>query len=141
MKPGLETLPVGRGELRRNGKRVALLAFGAMLTPALMAAETLDATVANMRFVKPLDTELVRQLAASHDLLVTIEENAMIGGAGAEVARALESFGLRTPLLRLGLPDRFIDHGDSALLLAEVGLDDGGIVRSVRAKLAAGNNS
>ena len=141
VEPGLETLAVGRGELRRHGKQVALLAFGAMLTPALKAAETLDATVANMRFVKPLDVELVRQLAASHELLVTIEENALIGGAGAEVARALESSGLRTPLLRLGLPDRFIDHGDSALLLAEVGLDDAGIVRSVAARLAAKSNS
>ena len=137
MEAGFETLPVGKGELRRQGKRVALLAFGAMLTPALKAAETLDATVANMRFVKPLDIELVRQLATSHDLLVSIEENALIGGAGSEVARALESSGLRTPLLRLGLPDRFIDHGDSALLLAEVGLDETGIARSVATKLAA----
>jgi 1-deoxy-D-xylulose-5-phosphate synthase len=141
IEPGLQTLPLGRGELRRSGKQVALLAFGAMLTPALKAAEALDATVANMRFVKPLDIELVRQLAANHELLVTIEENALIGGAGAEVARALEESGLTTPLLRLGLPDKFIDHGDSALLLAEAGLDDIGIVRSVAVKLAAENNS
>jgi 1-deoxy-D-xylulose-5-phosphate synthase len=141
LEPGLATLPPGRGELRRQGRRVALLAFGAMLAPALKAAEALDATVANMRFVKPLDAELVRRLAASHELLVSVEENALIGGAGAEVARALESSGLRTPLLRLGLPDRFIDHGDSALLLAEIGLDDAGIVRSVTEKLAAGHNS
>ena len=141
LEAGLGTLPPGRGELRRQGKQVALLAFGAMLTPALKAAEALNATVANMRFVKPLDAELVRQLAASHDLLVTIEENALIGGAGSEVARELESSGLRTALLRLGLPDRFIDHGDSALLLAEIGLDDAGIVRSVTEKLAAGHNS
>jgi len=137
VEQGFGTLPVGKGEVRRHGKRVALLAFGAMLAPALKAAETLDATVANMRFVKPLDVELVRQLATSHDLLVSIEENTLIGGAGSEVARALESSGLRTPLLRLGLPDRFIDHGDSALLLAEVGLDETGIVRSVTTKLAA----
>ena len=136
VEPDLATLPVGKGELRRQGRRVALLAFGAMLTPALKAAETLDATVANMRFVKPLDTELVRELAANHDLVVSIEENALIGGAGAEVARALESTGLRTPLLRLGLPDKFIDHGDSSLLLAETGLDGAGIVNSVTAKLA-----
>jgi 1-deoxy-D-xylulose-5-phosphate synthase len=90
-----------------------------------------------MRFVKPLDAELVVQLANSHDLLVTIEENTIIGGAGAEVARALESAGMHTSLLRLGLPDRFIDHGDSTLLLAEAGLDDAGIVSSVTARLAA----
>ena len=84
---------------------------------------------------------MVRQLAANHELLVSIEENALIGGAGAEVARALETSGLHTPLLRLGLPDRFIDHGDSALLLAEVGLDDIGIVRSVAARLALEGNS
>jgi 1-deoxy-D-xylulose-5-phosphate synthase len=138
---GLETLPPGKGELRRQGKRVALLAFGAMLAPALKAAETLDATVANMRFVKPLDTELVRQLASGHELLVSIEENTLIGGAGAEVGRALESFGLPTKLLRLGLPDRFVDHGDSVLLLAEAGLDDAGIVRSVAARLTTERNS
>ena len=137
VETGLGTLPIGRGELRRQGKRVALLAFGSMLAPALKAAETLDATVANMRFVKPLDTDLVARLADSHDLLVTIEENTLIGGAGAEVARALESAGLHTSLLRLGLPDRFIDHGDSALLLAEAGLDEAGIEHSVTARLAA----
>jgi 1-deoxy-D-xylulose-5-phosphate synthase len=137
VEPGLGTLPTGKGEVRRQGKRVALLAFGSMLAPALKAAETLDATVANMRFVKPLDAELVVQLANSHDLLVTIEENTIIGGAGAEVARALESAGMHTSLLRLGLPDRFIDHGDSTLLLAEAGLDDAGIVSSVTARLAA----
>jgi 1-deoxy-D-xylulose-5-phosphate synthase len=141
VEPGLVTLPLGKGEIRRQGRRVALLAFGAMLGPALKAAEALDATVANMRFVKPLDAELVRQLAESHELLVTIEENALIGGAGSEVARALESFRLGTPLLRLGLPDSFIDHGDSALLLAEVGLDETGIARSVATRLAAETNS
>ncbi len=133
--PELDTLPVGKGEIRRKGKKVALLAFGSMLTPALKAAETLDATVANMRFVKPLDAALVAELAASHELLVSIEENALIGGAGAEVARALEMAGLSTPLLRLGLPDHFIDHGDTALLLAEAGLDSAGIEKSILAKL------
>jgi 1-deoxy-D-xylulose-5-phosphate synthase len=141
LEPGLATLPLGKGEVRRQGRKVALLAFGAMLTPALQAAEMLDATVANMRFVKPLDTELVRQLATSHELLVTIEENALIGGAGAEVARALEELGLNTPLLRLGLPDKFINHGDSALLLADIGLDADGIVRSVAARQAANASS
>jgi len=130
-EPSLATLPLGRGELRRKGTRVALLAFGSMLTPALAAAEELDASVANMRFVKPIDADLIRQLAASHELLVSVEESAVIGGAGAEVARCLEESGLSTPLLRLGLPDRFIDHGDSAQLLAQVGLDGPGIVASV----------
>ena len=141
VSPDLSTLPVGKGEIRRKGKRVALLAFGSMLTPALKAAETLDATVANMRFVKPLDAELVRQLAHEHDLLVTIEENALIGGAGAEVARALENASLGTPLQRLGLPDHFVDHGDSNLLLAELGLDATGIERSVTARLGIAVNS
>ena len=128
----LLSLPVGKGELRRQGRSVALLAFGSMLAPALAAAEQLDASVANMRFVKPLDAELVKSLAASHDLLVSIEENALIGGAGAEVARCLEEAGLATPLLRLGLPDRFIEHGDHAQLLAQLGLTAAGIVASVR---------
>jgi 1-deoxy-D-xylulose-5-phosphate synthase len=141
VEPSLATLPLGKGEIRRQGKRVALLAFGSMLTPALKAGQALDATVANMRFVKPMDNELVRQLAVGHELLVSIEENALIGGAGAEVARALEEAGLDVPLLRLGLPDHFIDHGDSALLLAEVGLDEAGITRSVTAKLSAINNT
>jgi len=139
--PDLDTLPVGRGEIRRTGRRVALLAFGAMLAPALKAAEALDATVANMRFVKPIDAELVARLAGEHDLLVSIEENALIGGAGAEVAHALETAGSSTPLLRLGLPDRFIDHGDTVLLLAEAGLDGAGIELSVRTRLAAMSNS
>jgi 1-deoxy-D-xylulose-5-phosphate synthase len=112
-----------------------------MLAPALKAAEALDATVANMRFVKPLDAELVRQLASEHELLVTIEENALIGGAGAEVARALADAGLGTRLLRLGLPDHFVDHGDTSLLLAELGLDAAGIERSVIARLGIAANS
>ncbi len=132
----LATLPVGKGEVRRTGRRVALLAFGAMLAPALKAGEALNATVANMRFVKPLDAALVRELAANHELLVTIEENALIGGAGAEVARVLADAGAQAGLLRLGLPDRFIDHGDSALLLAEAGLDADGIAAAVQARLA-----
>ena len=132
----LATLPVGKGEVRRTGRRVALLAFGAMLAPALKAGEALNATVANMRFVKPLDAALVRELAADHELLVTIEENALIGGAGAEVARVLADAGAQAGLLRLGLPDRFIDHGDSALLLAEAGLDADGIAAAVQARLS-----
>ncbi|MBI3140966.1 MAG: 1-deoxy-D-xylulose-5-phosphate synthase [Rhodocyclales bacterium] len=128
----MRALPVGKGEIRRSGTKVALLAFGSMLAPALAAGEELGATVANMRFVKPLDRELVRDLALGHDLLVTLEENAVIGGAGAEVARALEEQGLEVRLLRLGLPDRFIDHGDTALLLAQTGLDAKGIAEKVK---------
>jgi 1-deoxy-D-xylulose-5-phosphate synthase len=124
----LETLPVGKGEIRRQGHRVAILAFGTPLAAALQAGEALDASVANMRFVKPLDRDLLRELAGGHELLVSVEENTVIGGAGAEVARALAELGLKIPLLRVGLPDRFIDHGDQAALLAELGLDSKGII-------------
>jgi 1-deoxy-D-xylulose-5-phosphate synthase len=137
--PALDSLPVGKGEIRRtagqsgerSGMSVALLAFGSMLQPALAAAEQIDATVANMRFIKPIDAELLRQLAQSHDLLVSLEENAIVGGAGAEVARTLEAQGLGTPLLRCGLPDQFIDHGDTATLQKQLGLDANGIVERV----------
>jgi len=128
-------LPLGKGEIRRRGAEVALLAFGSMLTPALEAAEELNATVANMRFVKPIDRELILALAAEHSLLVSVEENSLIGGAGSEVERVLEEVAGTTRLLRLGIPDRFIDHGDQALLLTEIGLDGDGIVAAVRARL------
>ncbi|HRP96605.1 MAG TPA: 1-deoxy-D-xylulose-5-phosphate synthase [Rhodocyclaceae bacterium] len=127
----MTALPVGKAELRRRGKRVALLAFGSLLAPALEAAERLDATVVNMRFAKPLDEACIAEVAASHALLVTLEENAVIGGAGAEVARVLDRFAERPRLLRLGLPDRFIDHGDQALLLSTVGLDSQGIIGAI----------
>ena len=126
-------LPVGKGELRRRGKDVALLAFGSMLAPALEAAEEVNATVANMRFVKPIDRELIIELAREHSLLISVEENALIGGAGAEVARVLDEINLPVHFVRMGLPDRFIDHGDQALLLAEAGLDKEGILGTVRA--------
>ena len=132
----LLTLPVGKGEIRRRGKGIALLAFGSMLTPAVEAAETLDATVANMRFVKPIDRELIAELAREHSLLVSVEENALIGGAGSEVARVLDELACAAQFLRLGLPDRFIDHGDQTLLLAEVGLDRDGIVQAIQAHQA-----
>ncbi len=137
--PGMATekamraLPVGQGELRREGKRIAFLAFGAMLHPALAAAEQLEATVANMRFVKPLDLELLKRLASTHELLVTVEEHAAMGGAGGAVCEALAGLGIERRVLLLGLPDRFVDHGDPAKLLASVGLDSHGIVKSVRA--------
>ncbi|UCV20453.1 1-deoxy-D-xylulose-5-phosphate synthase [Ferribacterium limneticum] len=130
----LDTLPVGKGEIRRRGKDVALLAFGSLVPAALAAGEELDATVANMRFVKPLDVDLIVELAGNHSLLVSVEENAVIGGAGSEIERVLAERGLNVPVLRLGLPDRFIDHGEQGQLLAELGLDKDGIVRAVRAR-------
>jgi len=133
----MRALPIGRGELRREGKRrphrVAILAFGSMLHPALAAAEMLDATVANMRFVKPLDAELILKLAREHDALVTVEENVVAGGAGSGVSELLAADGITMPTLHLGLPDRFIDHGDPAILLAQVGLDGKGIAASIEA--------
>ena len=135
--PQLDTLPLGKGEIRRQGQQVALLAFGSLVSHALAAGEELGATVANMRFVKPLDIDLIVELAGNHSLLVTLEENAVIGGAGSEVERALADHGITVPVLRLGLPDRFIDHGEQGQLLAELGLDKDGIVRSVRERLAS----
>ena len=133
--PTLDTLPVGKGEIRRQGKDIALLAFGSLVPAAEAAGEVLDATVANMRFIKPLDADLVVELAGNHSLLVSIEENAVIGGAGSEIERVLAERGIHTPVLRLGLPDRFIDHGEQGQLLAELGLDKDGIVRAVRAAI------
>ena len=133
----MTALPVGQGHIRRQGDGgVAFLAFGSMVTPAMAAAEALNATVADMRFVKPLDEALVRQLAASHRLLVTVEENVIQGGAGSAVLEALAAAGLDTPCLQLGLPDSYVEHGDPALLLSECGLDAAGLEASVRARLA-----
>lgn len=131
----LSAIPMGKGEIRRKGKQVALLAFGTMVAPALQAGEALNATVANMRFIKPLDAALVAELAASHDLLVTIEEACVMGSAGSAVAEALASAGIVKPLLQLGLPDQFIDHGDAQQLLAQCGLDSEGITRAVMQRL------
>ncbi|MFZ6708710.1 1-deoxy-D-xylulose-5-phosphate synthase [Undibacterium sp. TC9W] len=130
----LDTIPLGKGEIKRQGKRIAILAFGSLVHPALQAAEQLDATLANMRFVKPLDVELLKSLAASHDELVTVEEGCTMGGAGSAVAEALAEAGINKPLLILGLPDRFVDHGDPGLLLAQCGLDAAGIEKSIRAR-------
>ncbi|QNB08969.1 1-deoxy-D-xylulose-5-phosphate synthase [Herbaspirillum frisingense] len=127
----LDTLPLGKGEIRRQGKDIAILAFGSLLAPALGAGDKLNATVANMRFIKPLDVELVRQLAESHDALVTVEEGCIMGGAGAAVSEALAAAGISKPILHLGLPDRFIDHGDAGQLLAQCGLDADGIAQSI----------
>ena len=137
----LTALPWGRGELRREagagGRRIAILAFGTLLYPALAAAEKLDATVANMRFVKPLDTELLLRLARSHDALVTLEEGCVQGGAGSAVLEALQAAGVNVPVLQLGLPDEFIEHGDPAKLLAMLGLDAAGIEQSILKRFGA----
>jgi len=135
---GLDALPIGRGEIRRETTRttarVAILAFGTLLYPALQAAESVDASVANMRWVKPLDTALLLDLAGRHDMLVTVEEGAVAGGAGSAVLEALQAAGISLPVLNLGLPDVFIEHGDPVKLLAGVGLDAAGIEASLRAR-------
>ena len=127
----MSEVPVAKGEIRRQGRRVAILAFGGPLTAALQAAEDLDATVANMRFVKPLDEDLLRSLAESHEFLVTVEENVVSGGAGSAVLEALQRMRLDSKVLQLGLPDHFVEHGDPASLIAECGLDAAGIAASI----------
>ena len=144
---GLEGLPFGKGEIRRERKgekvdalapRIAILAFGTLLYPALQAAEALDATVVNMRWAKPLDQELLLEVAARHDALVTLEEGAIMGGAGSAVLEALAAAQVVLPVLQLGLPDLFIEHGDPAKLLALQGLDASGIERSIRVRFSPG---
>jgi 1-deoxy-D-xylulose-5-phosphate synthase len=136
----MRALPIGKGEVRRESAaasgKVAILAFGAMLTPALQAADEIDATVANMRFVKPLDDTLVMDLARRHALIVTVEENVITGGAGSAVQEALHKQRCAVPVLQLGLPDRFIDQGDPGIQLAECGLNKDGIVKAIRLRLA-----
>jgi 1-deoxy-D-xylulose-5-phosphate synthase len=132
MSTGLPMLPFGKGEIRRQGKGVAILAFGTLLYPALQAANTLNTTVVNMRWAKPLDTELLLQVAASHDALVTVEEGALMGGAGSAVLEALQDAGVTLPVLRLGVPDVFTDHGDPSKIMSMLGLDSAGIEASVR---------
>ena len=129
--------PIGKAEVRRSGKKIALLAFGSMLGAALEAGETLDATVVNMRFIKPLDEALILALAQDHDLIVTIEESAVVGGVGGEIARVLECAPNAVRTLRLGLPDHFIDHGEQRQLLADAGLDANGIVAAIEARLGS----
>ena len=137
--PSLQALPFGKAEIRRqttstsSNKRTAILAFGTLLQPALTVAEKLDCTVVNMRWAKPLDTVMLQQIASSHDLLVTIEEGCIMGGAGSAVNEALQAAGLTNPVLNLGLPDVFIEHGDHAQLLSLQGLDAAGIEASIQA--------
>lgn len=135
IKHDLTSIEIGKGEIRRHGKKIAILAFGSMLTPSLAAAEELDATVANMRFVKPLDVDLIIQLANSHDLIVTVEENAVMGGAGTAVSEALQAIRKNSKVLCLGLPDTFIEHGVHETMLAECGLDAKGIRAAIEKQL------
>lgn len=131
VKKDLSTLAIGKAEVRRDGQRVAILAFGSTLAAAEKAGDTLDATVVNMRFVKPLDETLINQLAESHSLVVTVEENVIKGGAGSAVNQCIAQAGLSPHMLNLGLPDKFVSHGDTTKLLAECGLDAEGIRRSI----------
>ncbi|MFC5551116.1 1-deoxy-D-xylulose-5-phosphate synthase [Massilia aerilata] len=134
----LSSIEIGKGLVKREGKGVAILAFGSMVAPSLKAAEGLNASVADMRFVKPLDVDLVKRLAKEHDYLVTVEEGCTMGGAGSAVAEALAAEGIVKPLLILGLPDAFIDQGDPGVLLASVGLDAHGIAKSIRERFGIG---
>jgi 1-deoxy-D-xylulose-5-phosphate synthase len=131
VQPGLQALPFGKGEVRRAGQRIAILAFGTLLYPALEAGEALNATVVNMRWAKPLDIELLAHIAATHDALVTVEEGAVMGGAGSAVLEALQDLEQPKPVLVLGVPDVFTEHGDPVKLLAELGLDAAGIQASI----------
>ena len=136
IEPGLNPLPFGKGDMRRQGKGVAILAFGTLLYPALQAGGALNASVANMRWAKPLDTELLLELARTHEALVTVEEGCTMGGAGSAVMEALNHAGVTKPVLALGLGDFFTEHGDPAKLLAQQGLDAAGIEASVRQRFA-----
>ncbi|MBA1276746.1 MULTISPECIES: 1-deoxy-D-xylulose-5-phosphate synthase [Pseudomonadaceae] len=136
IEPGLEPLEIGKGVIRRQGSKVALLVFGVQLAEALQAGEALDATVVDMRFVKPLDEALVHQLAEAHDLLVTVEENSVMGGAGSAISEFLAAENLHKPVLHLGLPDYYVEHAKPSEMLKECGLDAGGIEAAIRARLA-----
>jgi 1-deoxy-D-xylulose-5-phosphate synthase len=133
--PQLTSLPIGKAQLRREGQQVAFCVFGTLLMTTLAAAEQLDATVVNMRFVKPLDVETILQVASQHQLLVTIEENVVMGGAGSAVNECLQAQALHTPVLNLGLPNQFIEQGDTSILLAQCGLNTEGIISAVRKHL------
>jgi 1-deoxy-D-xylulose-5-phosphate synthase len=137
MQAGLQALPYGKAEVRREGSGIAILAFGTLLYPALQAAEALNATVVNMRWAKPLDIDLLLQVARSHQALVTVEEGAVMGGAGSAVLEALQTAAINLPVLQLGLSDTFIEHGDPAKLLAMQGLDAAGMEQSIRARFPA----
>jgi len=134
LSKGLETLPIGKAELRRRGRGLALLSFGAMLAPAAEIAAEFDATLVNMRFVKPLDEAMILELAKTHDAFVTLEDNAIAGGAGSGVAECLAAHGIVKPILHLGLPDAYLEHGSREEVLTMAGLDLPSIRNAIRAR-------
>jgi 1-deoxy-D-xylulose-5-phosphate synthase len=134
LRKELDTLTIGKAELRRRGRGLALLSFGAMLAPAAVVAAELDATLVNMRFVKPLDEALLVELAKNHDAFVTLEDNAIAGGAGSAVAECLAAHGITLPILHLGLPDVYLEHGSREEVLSMAGLDLPSIRHAIRAR-------
>lgn len=134
----LESIPVGKAEIRRRGKSIALLAFGALVPTAEEVAEKLDATLVNMRFIKPLDLDVIREMASTYTHLVTIEDNVVAGGAGSGVVEAMAGMGIECPVLNIGLPDEFCDHGNREEVLASLGLDAEGIERRISQWLESG---
>jgi 1-deoxy-D-xylulose-5-phosphate synthase len=136
VKPSLEGLPFGKGEIRLHGENIAILAFGTLLYPAVAVADKLGLTAVNMRWAKPLDTELLLQVARNHAAIVTVEDAAVMGGAGSAVQEALQAAGVVLPVLSLGLPDLFIEHGDPAKLMSMHGLDAAGIEASIHLRFA-----
>ena len=131
MQNDLQALPIGQAEITRKGSGVVLLAFGAVLIEAMKAAEQINATVVNMRFVKPLDEQIVAEMAQQHDLIITLEDNAIQGGAGSAVAECLAGKNLQTPIHHTGLPDEFMEHASREALLSTADLDSNGILRAV----------
>ncbi len=134
----LDCLPIGKAELRRRGSQVAILSFGSRLAASLAAAEAINATVVNMRFVKPLDTDMIAAMASEHEIIVTVEENVLQGGAGSAVSECLNSLGKPVRIINLGIPDAFIEHGDQQQQLAECGLDSNGILAAIKAAMGTG---
>jgi len=137
VEKSLSSIQIGKADIRRQGKQVALLAFGSLVQVAQKVGETLNATVVNMRFVKPLDEALILQMAERHDLLVTLEENVIAGGVGSAISEYLATKNNQVPILHLGLPDVFVEQGTQAELLEEVGLDEKGILQSIKQYLAS----
>jgi len=137
----MQSLPMGKANLRRQGKQVAILAFGSMVAPSLQAAETFDATVIDMRFIKPLDEKLISQIAIEYELLVTIEENTIAGGAGSAISEHLNQQGISVPILQLGLPDYFVEHASPEQMLTECGLNKVGIIKSITKRIEKLNDA